>query len=464
MDPHLDGALTPQAQSFLIYSRLLKMGHDLGLEPDAAESYEVKDDGKQIVFTLRKGVMWHPPIERELTADDVKFSYGRLLKEGIGKSDFTTVQDIEVIDTYTVAFHLTQPNAGILASIAGIWASLICKEVVEEQGDLRSTAVGTGPFILEEWKVGEETRFRKNPNYYVEARPYLDNVVFKVIPEESSVVAALRANTIHHTLLQDNKNYELLKDEPNLIGYRDARLGFDFLNINHRVPPFDKPEVAQALSWAIDREEVLQAGTQGYAQLTPPLTPPMKVWQLPQEKWMPFYKPDLEKAKRLLAEAGVPNGFKVTLIVLPTYPTIVAAAQVTQANLKRIGIDVELESVEYALWTKRVQSNEFTLLGNAHPGAPDPDGVLYRLLHSEGANRNGWNEPRADKLLDEGRVTFDFAKRKAIYDELQLLLLETVPQIWYFCPDMINFTQKTVNGFRMHPTTFLLGFDEIWLA
>ena len=120
--------------------------------------------------------------------------------------------------------------------------------------------------------------------------------------------------------------------------------------------------------------------------------------------------------------------------------------------------------MEYALWTKRVQSNEFTLLGNAHPGAPDPDGVLYRLLHSEGANRNGWNEPRADKLLDEGRVTFDFAKRKAIYDELQLLLLETVPQIWYFCPDMINFTQKTVNGFRMHPTTFLLGFDEIWLA
>lgn len=464
LDPQLDGTLTQQRQSFLTYSRLIRLGNDLSIQPDAADSYEVKSGGKEIVFKLRRGVMWHPPINRELTADDVKFSYGRLLKEGIGKADFTTVQDIEVIDKYTVSFHLNTPNAGILASFAGIWGSLICKEVVDQKGDLRNTAVGTGPFILDEWVAGKEMRFRKNPNYYVKGQPYLDRLVFQVIPQESSIVAALRSNTIHHALLEENKNYDLLKNEANLVGYRESRLGFDFMNINHKVAPFDKPQVAQAISWAIDRPQILQAGTQGYAQLTPPLTPPMKVWQLAQDKWMPYYKPDLDKAKQLLAQAGVPNGFKVTLTVCPQFPTLVTDGQVVQANLKRINIDVELESVEYAIWTTRVQSNNFTLLTNAHPGASDPDGVLYRILHSKGANRNSWNEPRSDKLLDDGRVTFDFSKRKAIYDELQVLLLETVPQIWFFCPDMINFTQKNVNGFKMNPTTFLWGFDEIWLA
>jgi peptide/nickel transport system substrate-binding protein len=465
LDPTIDATVSRQRLSVLLYNNLVKLGFDLSIQPDLAESWETKDDGTQIVFKLRKGVKWHPPVSRELTADDVKFSYERLLKECPSKGDFASIKDVEVIDKYTVAFHCDPPNAGLLASMGGSYGMIVCKEAVEEYGGLQSHAVGTGPFILEEWVVESETRLRKNPDYFVEGLPYVDRVIMKIIPEESSIVAGLRSGTIDHAMLEDNKNYLLLEDSENLTPYRTSRLGYDMIQINHAVPPFDVGDalVSQAVSWAVDRREVIEVVTQGLASLTAPLTPRMEQWQLPKEKWLPFYEPDLEKAKELLAEAGVPNGFKTSLWVIPTFPTMVSGAQVVQANLKRIGIDVEIENVEYAVWIKRFLAKEFAMTMNLTGGFADPDAVFSRLFYSEGLNLMNAASPEMDRLLEEGRVTFDQAKRKEIYDKIQLLILEHGWQIWLFCPDMIDFTQNYVKGFRQHPTTLLWGYDRVLL-
>src|SRR5262249_11858173 len=170
--------------------------------------------------------------------------------------------------------------------------------------------------------------FKKNPNYWKKGLPHVDELIVRVIPDEANIVAALRTGQVHHAFIEDNKNYTLLKDEKSLTGYRSSRLGYDYLNMSANRGPLGDVRVRQAISWAVDRAQVMRVATAGFGRLTAPCTAPMKQWQLPEEQWMKYYKPDLEKAKKLMAEAGVPNGFSVKCSVIPTFPTMVSGAPV----------------------------------------------------------------------------------------------------------------------------------------
>lgn len=464
LDPQLTSSLSRWRTTGLFYNNLVRLGTDISVQPDLAESWKVAPDGKKVDFKLRQGVKWHPPVNRELVADDVKFSYERLLKDSPGKTDFAVIEGIEVVDKYTVSFVLKEPNAGLLASMASVqWGAIVNRETVEKNGDLRKTAVGTGPFILEDWKVEQETKLKKNPEYWERGKPYVDNVVLKIIPDEANIVAGLRTGAIHHAMMEDNKNFDLLKNEAKLTAHRTSRLGYEFFNFNQKNPPFDKIQVIQAINYAVDRDELIKATAQGYGVLTAPATPPMKQWQLDKAKWEPFYKVDLERAKKLLAEAGHPNGFQMTLLTIPTLPTMFTNAQVVQAQLKKIGIDVKVESVEYALWIQRWQKKEWDATVNTTGGYPDPDTAFYRAFHSKAQNWNNYNNPDVDKLLDQGRAESDTAKRKPIYDQVQLQLLEKPAQLYLFTAEMIDFTQSFVQGFEQHPMTALWTYHNVWL-
>jgi len=293
----------------------------------------------------------------------------------------------------------------------------------------------------------------------------VDQLVLRTIPDEANIVAALRTGQIQHAFIEDNKNYNLLKNEKTLTGYRSSRLGYDFLNINASRGPLKDVRVRQAISWAVDRTQVLRVAASGFGRLTAPATAPMKQWQLPEEQWMRYYKPDVERAKKLMADAGQSGGFSVKLCVIPTFPTMVSGAPVIAAQLKRIGITAEIENVEYAVWIKRWQAKDFDLTMNTTPGYADPDTAFFRALHStKGQNWNSWSVPDLDALMEEGRRTLDPKKRKEIYDRVQLMILENVPHLWLFSADTIDFTQNPVKGFRQHPTTLLYGFEGTWLG
>jgi peptide/nickel transport system substrate-binding protein len=224
--------------------------------------------------------------------------------------------------------------------------------------------------------------------------------------------------------------------------------------------PLGDVRVRQAISWAVDRAQVMRVATAGFGRLTAPCTAPMKQWQLPEEQWMKYYKPDLERAKKLMAEAGVPNGFSVKCSVIPTFPTMVSGAPVIAAQLKRIGINMEIENVEYAVWIKRWLAHDFDMTMNSTPGYADPDVAFFRPLHStKGQNWNSWNVPAVDAMLEEGRRTMDQKKRKEVYDRLQIAILENVPHLWLYSADLIDFTQASVKGFRQHPTALLYGLE-----
>jgi peptide/nickel transport system substrate-binding protein len=464
LDPQLTSSLVRQRITMLAYNNLIKLSSDVAIQPDLAESWKVSADGKQIDFTLRKGVLWHPPVSRELTAEDVKYSYDRLLRDSPGKSDFAALDGVDVLDKYTVRFVLNTANAGLLCAIADArWGAIVNRESVEKHGDLRAAMVGTGPFILEDRKPNQETRFRRNPNYFERGKPYLENLVLRIIPDEASIVDALRSGAIHHALLEDNRHVESLKGQASLQILRSPRLGFDFLNLNQAAAPFNKPEVIQAINYAVDRDECVKAGAFGYAVTTAPCTPPMKQWQLPADQWKPYYKVDLDKAKALLAKAGLPNGFEATVLTIPSIPSMFANAQVIQANLKRIGISLRVESVDYTQWVQRWQKKDFEATLNSSTGFADPDTAFYRAFHSKAQNWNNLANPELDRLLDEGRAIFEIEKRKPIYDKIQLLLLEKPGHLFLFSGEMIDVAQKTVQGLSQHPTTALWSYQNVWL-
>jgi peptide/nickel transport system substrate-binding protein len=467
LDPQLVPAFSRSRRSPLTYSQLVRFDDNMAIQPELAESWTLSDDKLTWTFKLRQGVKFHDG--QELTSDDVKFTFDRLLdKSAGGKADFTAVDKVEPAGKHQVKFVTKEPFAALLAALAGFWAYIVSEAGVQKGGgDLNKMTMGTGPF-----KVEQQMVFKKNPNYFKKGLPYVDEVVIRTIPDEANIVAALRAGQIHHAFIEDNKNWNLLKDEKSLTGYRSSRLGYDYLNISaNRVnAPTDKPwplkdvRVRQAISWAVDRNAILRVAAAGFGRLTAPATAPMKQWQLPEEQWMKYYKPDVDKAKKLLEEAGSPNGFAVKLCVIPTFPTMVNGAPVVAANLKRIGINVEIENVEYAVWIKRWLAKDFDMTMNTTPGYGDPDTAFFRALHAtKGQNWNSSSPSDLDGMLEEGRRTFDPKRRKEIYDKVQIMILENVPHLWLFSADHIDFSQSYVKGWVQHPTTNLYGFERVWL-
>ena len=463
LDPQLVPALSRSRRSPMMYSQLVRFEPDMTPVGELAESWQISPDSLVWTFKLRQGVKFHD--DQELTSADMKFTFDRLFEKSPGKSDFIAVDKVEPAGKYAVKFMTKEPFAGLLAALGGFWGFIISEAGIKKHGDLNKAALGTGPFMLEDWKVEQQMVLKKNPNYFKNGLPLVDQLILRVIPDEASIVAALRTGQIHHAFIEDNKNFNLLKDEKTLTGYRSSRLGYDYLNITATRGPLKDVRVRQAISWAVDRSQVMRVATAGFGRLTAPATAPMKQWQLPEEQWMRYYKPDVDRAKKLMAEAGVAGGFTVKCMVIPTFPTMVAGAPVIAAHLKRIGITMEIENVEYAIWIKRGLAHEFDMTMNTTPGYADPDTAFFRALHStKGQNWNSWSIPEFDALLEEGRRTMDQKKRKAIYDRVQIMILENVPHLWLFSADTIDFTQASVKGFRQHPTTLLYGFEGVAMA
>ena len=289
LDPQLVPALSRSRRSPLTYNQLVRFEPDMTPVPELAESWQVSPDGLTWTFKLRQGVKFHDG--QEFTSADVKFTFDRLLeKSASGKSDFIALDKVEPAGKHAVKFVTKEPFAALVAALGGFWGFIVSEAGVKKHGDLNKAALGTGPFILEDWKVEQQMVFKRNPNYFKKGLPRVDELIVRVIPDEANIVAALRTGQIHHAFIEDNKNYNLLKDEKSLTGYRSSRLGYDYLNISANRGPLKDVRVRQAISWAVDRSQVMRVATAGFGRLTAPATAPMKQWQLPEEQWMTYYK------------------------------------------------------------------------------------------------------------------------------------------------------------------------------
>ncbi|MDW2876451.1 MULTISPECIES: ABC transporter substrate-binding protein [Bacillaceae] len=450
LDPHK----TPAHSSVRIYSQiyngLVKFDDKMEVVGDLAVEWEQPDD-QTYVFNLREGVKFHNG--NEMTAEDVKYSFERILAEETAShiaSYFANVDSIEVLGDYQVQFNLKSPDATFLSNLTNSSAVVVSKEVVEENGDLQQVAVGTGPFKFEEWVPDSKVVLVKNEDYYEESLPKLDEVVYYTMKDEASRMSAIRTGEVDLTTVNAKSASLLAKDDK--IEVKDYQsLEYSYVGFNVNVKPLNDPKVRQALSLATNRKAIADVVWNGDAVVSGPVAPSMGDWAIDVAE-NELYANDAEKAKSLLAEAGYPDGFDITITTASTYPDMVDTAQILQQQWKEIGVNAEIKQIEWGEYIDTWLNTSADVLIGRNGSGTDPDRAMQYFFHTEGsANVWGFSDADYDKLVESGKTTLDAAKRKEIYTEAQEKLIDLSPNLFLVSPMKYVAVRKSVEGFTPYP-------------
>ncbi|MBP7960905.1 MAG: hypothetical protein KBG20_01665 [Caldilineaceae bacterium] len=464
LDPHKQTAFSSFRLLELIYDSLLGLDANLEIVPRLAESWTWSDDGTALTMQLRSDVKFHNG--DVMTSADVKFSYERILNEETGsaaRSYFTDITSIEAPDATTVVFNLTRPNVSILAAMTNPNSAILDANVVATE-DPASVTIGTGPFKLVDWQPDQVTILAANTDYWLPGLPKIDGMEIRILPDEGSILAGLRAGTIDWALVNDPKvAVRAAGGENELTIFRTPALAYHVLQLNSSRAPFDDVRVRQAISCAINRQEVLDTASLGEGQVTGPATSPF--YQTPLDNLF-CYQKDIEKAKQLLADAGMSTGISFKIMAAADEPpTAVNEAQSIQAQLAEIGIETEIETLELGVYVDRWLKADFDAVVALNGGNPDPDIMFYRYWHSTG-NLNtvaAYNSPELDALLDQGKITTDLAERKAIYAQVQTTLAEESPWVWLYVGFEYRIMQPYVEDFTPMPNGSMQFLRDVWL-
>lgn len=450
LDPHTISAAASIRIFRQIYDTLIDVDAEMNFIPSLAESWEQPDD-LTYIFKLREGVKFHNG--REMTAEDVKYSFERVLNPetaAIGKSYYESINTIEVVDTYTVKFTLKEPFAPFMTNLTSLYGAIVPKEVVEENGNLMQTACGTGPFMLKEWIPDNKVILEKNPDYFVEGEPKLDAIEYYVMTDESARVAALRTGSVDVIklpassipLIEGNADINILEYQSN---------DYSYVGFNLDLDKFKDVRVRQAISLAINRQEIIDLVYEGNAKITGFVPEAMGRWAIDFEA-EELYQQNIEKAKQLMAEAGYADGFETTIAV-GLLDDINATGEVLQKQLEQIGIKATIQNLESGQYVDAWKNRTHEMMVGRNGAGTDPNRAVAFFFSSTGsANVWGYSNPEVDELCNQGKVTVDEAEREAIYKEAQKLIVNDVPNLFIASPMEYFFTRKNVLGFV--PTTF----------
>lgn len=448
LDPHVVTAFSSMRRIDLMYNRLVRLDDNFVVVPDLAASWQIPDN-LTYIFNLRKGVKFHNG--RELTADDVKYSLERVLDPKTaspGRSYISLVTAITVVDKYTVKLTLSAPLASLLDGLTSNNLSIVAKEVVEANTNLQKVECGTGPFMLKEWVADNSMTLVKNPDYFEKGAPAVDKVIFRVIPEQASLYAGIKSGDLDMATINDGAIIRQAAKDPKVVVMSKPGLNERIFSFNCTKKPFDDVRVRQAIASVLDRAEILTVAEFGMGKPTGPIPVAATAWALPLAK-LPFAAPDLAKAKKLLADAGLPNGFSFKITCSSTYEGGLAVAQVAQSELAKIGVKADLEVVEWGVYIDKWVKRDFETMIELRGGSGEPDRFLYRTFHSTGGVNNFlFKNADLDKLLDQGRNLTVPAERKAVYDKVQALLIEQAPAVFLYCPNENHVLSPALKGFK----------------
>src|SRR5438105_9020249 len=469
LDPHKVPAFTSARVFELVYSYLMRLDENLGVQPDLAASMpRTSPDGKRVTVELRTGVKFHNG--DPLTSADVKYTFERILdpkNAAVARSFFTDVDTITAPDDATVVFNLKNPNAALIAYMAHPNTGIVSKKIGEANADLskKETAIGSGPFKLAEWVPDNFMRFEANKSYYVEGQPYLDGIRINVVPDESGLAAALRTKAADMAIVYDPKVARTLRSETAITLDSKPSLSYNLLFMNTTRKPFDNAKVRQAIAYAIDRKAIIDAVAFGEGEITGPIAPALTNYALPTSQY-PLYTRDVAKAKQLLQQANVgPVSF--TILTSTTEPAYGKdEAQLVQAQLAEAGITVKIETTELTQYVDRWLKADFDVATGLNGGGPDPDFYVYRYFTNDG-NLNfvtSYQNSVSSDAIKQGRATTDVAKRKDLYTTAQKELVNGVPFIWLFVGRDYVATLPTTKGFTHLPTGSTIYLRQTWLT
>jgi peptide/nickel transport system substrate-binding protein len=439
--PGLDMTATPATATsgivfYNVQESLVKVDRHGKLVPSLAERWHTADN-KNYTFFLKKGVRFHNG--REMKAADVKFCFDRALnpetKHPYAK-DYEAVGDIIVKDDYTVTFALKTINANFLQNIARAGAAIYPREAVDT---LKSHPIGTGPFRFEEWVRGDRVVLVKNGEYHVKGLPKLDRVTFRFITDPNAVLAALKAGDIDVSLfgLGPEHVQDLLKDARFQVISGDTTNDV-ILSMNNSRKPYTDVRVRRAMTYGVNKSDVLKGAMFGMGKILGTNVDPLNPYYVDMSKAMPY---DPAKAKQLLAEAGYPNGFDTVLKVTPQYEYTVRSGQVIADNLKKSGVNVKIEQIEWGQWLSRVfREADFDLSIIGHAEAWDIKNYANPKYYFR------YDSPKFQALFAKSEITVDDKARREVYADMQKVLVEEAPVVWLFMHPRLAATKKGVQG------------------
>ncbi len=445
LDPHKTSAYASFQVLENVYDTLVQPAEDLSMEPALAESWEISDDNLTWTFMLRDGVRFHNG--RELVAEDVVYSFQRVIDEGLNGWRFGAVESMSAPDDSTVVISLKQPSPNLLVSIAGFKGMAIVPREIVENGSIGTNPVGTGPFRFVSRSPDEGIVLEKNPDYWRadEGFPKLEGIRFVQIPDAGTKLTALRTGEVHWIDAVPPQDIESLAAESGITVGRVPGGDYHYFALNQNRAPFDDARVRRALAMAIDRDVIAEAAQFGAATANQTAIPASNAaWYF---DYAPYRAADVDGAKALLEQAGV-SDLSIQFLVTSDFPETVTQAQVIAAQLAAIGVTVEINDVDFSTWLDLQGKGEFDAFILSWIGNIDPDDFYYAQHHSTGGfNFQGYANSEVDRLLDAGRVETDQAARRALYDQAAKLIVDDASYIYLYNPDNINAWRGDVQGY-----------------
>ncbi len=465
LDPHKSSNFSAVQGFEHVYESLTQYDEKLNVQPALAERWDVSSDGTQYTFFLRKDVKWHDG--KEFTAADVKYWHERMMaKETVApyKNWFDMIERIEVVDKNTARAILGKPYPPLLATFAALRGGAIVQEGAAEKMNLATAAIGTGPWKLAEYVPQSHLKYAKNKDYWNKELPYLDEMTMKITVDEDARVAALRAGQVDYGFFSQ-EGADRLKPDKSITVVESPKAWLTVAQVNTSRKPFDDVRVRQALRLALDPKEIIQKAVSGAAAPSGPVPTGHTDWFIKPED-LKYQKPDYEKAKALLAEAGHPN-LKFTILSSPQYPEFVSTALVMQDAFKKIGVDAEVQQLEWGTFVKQVNAPNFDydVEITARTFYPDPDHYMFPYFHSKGVNNpnQSYANSKVDELLEKGRTVADPAQRHQAYFELQKVLEDELPHFWFYSGISIEAVRNYVKGYIPSFTGRRIFLKQTWL-
>lgn len=455
MDPH-QGKETPAVQvTNNIFDTLTIVNPETNeVEPQIAESWEQTDD-KTYVFKIRQGIKFHDG--SDLTAEDVKFSLERAINSAAVSYVVDFIDTVEVNDDYTVTVTTDAPYAPTLRNLAVPFAAIVPKAVVEaDEEGFKTHPVGSGPYKFVEWKQGDSVKLEAFDDYYAGA-PATKYLQMKVIPEAAQRTIALETGEIDlaYDIIANDK--DKVADNADLQLLEAPSLSCYYVTMNMKQKPFDDIRVREAINLAIDRQLLVDTIINGAGQVADAIIAPAVFgYSSPGA-----YEYDPEKAKELLAEAGYADGFDTSICVNDNQERT-EACQAIQAMLAEVGINCEVEVMEFGSFIDKTSAGDFDMgfMGWV-TSTIDADYTYYSLEHSsqQGAagNRSFLADPDVDKLVEEGRSNTDSAAREKIYADLAVKLKEINNNAPLYYSSILVGASNKVENFVVDP----IGYHKL---
>jgi peptide/nickel transport system substrate-binding protein len=444
LDPHLAVAAGTKEVLFNVFEGLVKPTPDGDLVPAVAESYKESEDRTTYTFTLRDGIKFHNG--EPVTADDVVYSIERCADSSEGKplvAAFSNIQAVEATDDRTVVITLKEPDNEFLSYLT---TAIIPKNYTEQA----TAPVGTGPFKFVSRTAQDSIVLERFDDYWG-TPAYLDRVTFKVIENADALVLALQSGAVdlsaHLTATQvgqlSGNDYNILEGTMNLV---------QALYLNNTAAPFDNEKVRKALCYAVDKQSVLDLVSDGHGKaLGSSMYPTFTKYFM--DELTDYYPHDVAKAKELLAEAGYPNGFDMTITVPSNYQPHVDTAQVLKEQLKAVGINVQIKPVDWSTWLSDVYTNrnfQSTVVG-VDAANMTARAMLERFTSDNSGNFINYRNPDYDALFQQALSAKDDAERTALYKQMEKMLTETAANV--YLQDLADLVaiRSNLDGYRFYP-------------